>query len=110
LLLHINNLENLTEAAAALAGRILRDLRDPMLMHNGLHAIIASTQDASQAAVMTHPQTRSVVSVLQLDPLPLSDVHLLLDERYAYLRLDPTRPVITPVTQDATAMLYDHRE
>ncbi len=107
LLLHINNLENLTEAAAELAGRILRDLRDPMLMHNGLHVIIAGTQDAIQAAVMSHPQIRSVVSVLQLEPLPLSDVYLLLDERYAYLRLDPTKPVIAPVTPDATATLYE---
>jgi hypothetical protein len=44
---------------------------------------------------------------MQLEPLPLSDVHLLLEERYAYLRLDPTRPVIAPVEPDATATLYD---
>lgn len=110
LLLHINNLENLTEAAADRAGQILRDLRDPMLMHNGLHVIIAGTQEAIQAAVMAHAQVRSVVHVLQLDPLPLHEVHQLLDERYAYLRLDPTRPVIAPVTADAIATLYElHR-
>lgn len=107
LLLHLNNLENLTETAADRAGQILRDLRDPMLMHNGLHVIIAGTQEAIQAAVMAHAQVRSVVSVLQLEPLPVADVHLLLEERYAYLRLDPTRPVIAPVAPDATATLYD---
>ena len=32
------------------AGTIMRDLRDPLLMHNGLHVVIVGTPDAIRAA------------------------------------------------------------
>ena len=106
-LVHINNLENLSDTAIQQAGVILRDLRDPMLMHNGLHVIVVGTMEAVQTAVMSTPQVRTVFSVLPVEPLPLSDVHQLLEERYSFMRLDVHRPAIPPVEREVHARLYD---
>ena len=106
-LVHINNLENLSDSAIQQAGVILRDLRDPMLMHNGLHVVVVGTMEAVQIAVMSSPQVRTVFSVLPVEPLPLSDVHQLLEERYNFMRLDVNRPAIPPVEPAVHARLYE---
>lgn len=72
-LVHIYNLENLSEAAASNAGTTMRDLRDPLFMHNGLHVVVVGTPDAIQAAVMAHPQVRTTFSVRTLEPLPRAE-------------------------------------
>lgn len=106
ILVHINNLENLSEADADRAGTVLRDLRDPMLMHNGLHVIIVGTLDAIQATVMVTPQVRTTFSVLSLEPLTEHEVRALLDARYAHLMLDRTRDVVPPVEPSAVVRLH----
>lgn len=106
-LLHLNNLENLSEADAERAAETLRALRDVMLLHNGLHYLIVGTTDAVNAAVNTHAQVRSVVSTLVLASLTIDEVHDLLRARYDHLRVDPARPVISPVEDTAVAALYD---
>lgn len=105
-LLHLNNLENLTERDARHAADLLRDLRDLLLTHHGLHFVITGTPDAVRTAIDTHPQLRSHVAVLQLDPLTIDEVHHLLRRRYAHLRLDARRPAIAPVADDVVAELY----
>lgn len=105
-LLHLNNLENLTEKDAGHAAELLRDLRDMLLTHHGLHFILTGTPDAVTTAIDTHPQVRSHFEVLHLDPLTIGDVHALLRRRYDHLRLDRTRPVVPPVANDVVAQLY----
>lgn len=106
-LLHLNNLENLSEADAERAAETLRALRDVMLLHNGVHYLIVGTTDAVNAAVNTHAQVRSVVSTLVLASLTIDEVHALLRARYEHLRVDRTRPVISPIEETAVAALYD---
>lgn len=106
-LLHLNNLENLTDADAAHAADLLRDLRDPLLMQNGLHFVLVGTTDAVSTVVNTHQQVRHTVSVLRLEPLTIADVHAMLDARYAHLRLDSRRPAMSPVEPAAVGLLHD---
>ena len=107
IVLHVNNLENLSDTDAERAGTILRDLRDPLLMHNGLHLIVVGTHEAVRSAISTHAQVRSTFSVVPLEALPVSDVHALLEHRYAHMRLDARRDVIPPIEKRATTELYD---
>ena len=86
LVLHINNLEKLSDADTERAGTILRDLRDLMLMHNGLHVIVVGTDDAVQAALSTHTQVRSTFHVMALNAFPIADAHSLPEQRYAHAR------------------------
>ncbi len=106
-LLHLNNLENLSEADATRAAEVLRALRDLMLLHNGLHTVIVGTPDAVHLAVNTHAQVRSVVSTLVLPPLAVDEVHAMLRARYDHLRLDSTTPAVPPVDDVAVAALYE---
>lgn len=106
-LVHIDNLENLSDAAASNAGTIVRDLRDPLLMHNGLHVVMVGTPEAIQSAIMAHQQTRTTFSVRTLEPMPIADVHKLLESRYQYLERDTTKPVTPPIDRKAVEVLYD---
>ncbi|MCC7052555.1 MAG: ATP-binding protein [Gemmatimonadaceae bacterium] len=104
LVLHINNLENLSEADATRAGQVLRDLRDPMLMHNGLHVIIAGTADAVQAA-LSETQVRTTFSVIPLPPMSLDELRAMLHARYDHLHRGG-EPLIPPVGDDAVTTIY----
>ena len=97
-LLHLNNLENLSEADAERAD-MLRGIRDQVLLLDGIHVIVVGTTDAVRTVVQRHARIRSVFSdPVVLDPLALSEVHQLLDRRHQALRLDPNRPGQAPVT------------
>jgi hypothetical protein len=104
--LHLNNLENLGEADTRRAGEVLRSLRDLMLLHDGLHYVVAGTTDAVNIVVNQHTQVRSIFDTLMIDPLGIADVHRMLAERYEYLRHDRTRAVVAPVANDAVAALH----
>lgn len=106
IVVHINNLESLTEADANASADLLRALRDPMLMHPGLHVVIAGTEDAVQTVVSTHPQVRSVFSTLMVPPMGAEEVHELLAERYRHNRLDTNAPAIPPVDEASVDALY----
>jgi hypothetical protein len=105
-LLHLNNLENLSEAEAKRAADVFRSLRDPMLMHDGLHYLVVGTTDAVNTVVNQHTQVRSVFDTLMLEPMAIEDVHRMLLERYRYLQYESTRPVAQPVADEAVADLY----
>lgn len=106
-LLHLDNLENLSESDATRAAEILRDLRDLMLLHSGMHYVIAGTTDAVTLAVNSHQQIRSIVGTLLLEPLAPAEVHRMLAVRYAHLRLDGSAGVIPPVSDAAVDALYE---
>jgi DNA-binding transcriptional ArsR family regulator len=105
-ILHLNNLENLTDKGAAKAADILRSLRDPVLLQEGLHVLLVGTSGAVMTAVTTHAQIRTVFATpLILEPLPIEDVQALLGARYEYLAVEGKEP-IPPVSSEAVAALY----
>lgn len=107
LVLHLNNLENLSEADADRAADLLRSVRDQALLLDGLHLIVVGTTDAVRTVVQTHTQIRSVFSDPQvLQPLALDDVQLLLANRYAALQLSPGQPWRAPVEDAVVERLY----
>jgi DNA-binding transcriptional ArsR family regulator len=108
IVLHLNNLENRSEADASRAADLLRGIRDQALLQNGLHLIVVATTDAVRTVVQSHPQIRSVFSdPLALEPLALGDVEQLLANRYEALRLDPARPWRSPVESALVQRLYE---
>ena len=94
IVLHLNNLENLSEADASRAADLLRGIRDQALLHDGLHLIVVGIR-----SVFSNP--------LVLEPLALGDVEQLLDNRYEALQLDPARPWRSPVERAVVQRLYD---
>lgn len=104
--LHLNNLENLSERDLRVAADILRSLRDPVLLQEGLHVMLVGTAEAIASTVMAHPQIRSVFSITTLRPLPVSDVQELLAERYRFLASDGAAKVKPPVSRSTVAELY----
>lgn len=108
IVLHLNNLENLSEADASRAADLLRGIRDQALLHDGLHLIVVGTTDAVRTVVQSHTQIRSVFSnPLGLEPLALEDVQQLLANRYQALQLDPARPWRSPVKTAVVQRLYE---
>lgn len=107
ILVHINNLENLTDADATKAGAIFRDLRDTALLLEGYHWLVVGTSSALRAVVDTHSQLRSVFSLtLALDPLKSSELTRLLDRRYNALAADPDKSARPPIAPRAVQALY----
>jgi hypothetical protein len=105
--MHLNNLENLSDSETEKAAETLRSLRDPMLMHPGLHFILVGTTDAVNLVVNTHSQVRNTFSTLLLESFEIEDVHKMLEARYAHLCLDPAQPVISPADPAAVASLHE---
>jgi hypothetical protein len=104
--LHLNNLENLTERAADRAADILRSLRDPVLMLDGLHVLLVGTTAAVATATGAHAQVRSVFpTTLTLEAMPIRDVQAMLAARYTYLTIEG-RKLVPPIAHDAVATLY----
>ena len=108
IVLHLNNLENLSEADASRAADLLRGIRDQALLHDGLHLIVVGTTDAVRTVVQSHTQIRSVFSdPLVLEPLAIGDVEQLLANRYGALQLDPGKPWRPPVDTAVVQRLYE---
>jgi hypothetical protein len=107
MLVHVNNLENLSDADAARAGAIFRDLRDPCLLADGYHWLLVGTGPALLAAIDSQPQLRSVFSLtLALEPLKPGELLRLLNRRYQALAADPAKPVRAPIMPRAVQTLY----
>jgi hypothetical protein len=107
ILVHLDNLENLSDGDAEAAGRVMRDLRDPVLMTEGYHFVLVGTNEAIRTAVASTRQVRDVFSLPKpLRPLSFPEVVQMLGRRYEHLRADPSRPAQTPVTDEAVADLH----
>ncbi|HEX6750345.1 MAG TPA: ATP-binding protein [Longimicrobium sp.] len=106
-LIHLNNLENASEADQAKAAQIIRDLRDTGLMFDGFHFLLVGTDDAIRTVVAAQEQLRSVFyNPGALLPLTPAEVDELLAARYEHLRVDPDRPWLPPVETEAVHELY----
>ena len=107
LLVHLNNLESLSGRDLDGAADLLQSLRDPMLMHEGLHVVLVGTTDAVHEVVNRHAQVRNVFKApLLLEPLALAEVHELLRLRYDRWRQQLEHPVVTPVEDSAVDQLF----
>lgn len=106
-LVHLNNLENPTEANAQNAAQVLRDLRDHCLLVPGLHFIVAGTDSAVRQVISGQPQLRGVFGVPEIiSPLEPQEVQELLQRRYEYLKVNKDEPVPPFVTDDSLTDLY----
>jgi hypothetical protein len=105
-ILHLNNLENLSEVEATSSADVLRSLRDVVLQCDYLHTLVVGTTGAVDTAINRHEQIRTLFTVTVLPPLNEAEVHQLLLERYRFLRLDGSQGVRPPVTDETVAALY----
>ncbi|MBA2669435.1 MAG: ATP-binding protein [Gemmatimonadetes bacterium] len=102
---HLNNLENLSDADSRRAAQIVRDLRDEGLMYDGLHYLFVGTE-SSVTAITSAAQVRSVFTSHILRPLDAVELERLLEKRYRHLRLDRKRKVHPPVERETLHALY----
>lgn len=108
ILLHLNNLESLSARDVEGAADLLQSLRDPMLMHEGLHVVLVGTTEAVNDVVNAHSQVRNVFRApIVLEPLSLQEVHALLRLRYDRWRHHPVQPAVTPVEDAAIDRLFE---
>lgn len=106
IVLHLNNLENLSDRNVANAADILRSLRDPVLLQDGLHVLLVGTTEAVVGATTAHAQLRTVFSLITLEAMPASDLQILLDARYRHLVRNASRMATPPVAPSAVEEIY----
>lgn len=107
-ILHLNNLENLSEANAEKAADLLRSVRDTGLMIDGLHLIVVGPTSAINAVINRHRQTKNVFSpTIHLRKLELSDVHKLLKYRYQAFQIDLDKSFHQPIDNSIVDCLYE---
>ncbi len=106
-IVHVNNLENLSDRDALAAAEVLRSIRDTVLLLDGLHLILVGTTDAVVTVVNRFAQVRSVFSPpLLLEWLATFEVETLLAERYRHLSMAPDRPGHSPIDAETVRALY----
>ena len=106
-LLHLNNLENLSEANTEKAADLLRSVRDTGLMIDGLHLIIVGPTSAVQTVINRHPQIRNIFSrTMYLKKLALQDVYKLLENRYEIFRINTNQSFQSPIDDSIVDYLY----
>lgn len=107
ILVHLNNLENLTEPNAERAAQLLRDIRDICFMIEGYHWLIVGTDEAVRTVIDAQPQLATVFSTPPaLAPLSETEFLELIRRRYTALRIEGSRPARPPVTPEASSGLY----
>lgn len=102
-LLHVNNLENLQDAAGTAI--LMRDLRDYFLL-DGAHWIFAGATGIEDEVFRVHTQVSGIFPAAEtLEPLAPVQVEQLLERRYAHLRIRG-RDLTPPIQAAAAARLY----
>ncbi|MGH8297628.1 MAG: hypothetical protein ACRETZ_19325, partial [Steroidobacteraceae bacterium] len=107
ILVHLNNLENLTESNGARAAQLVRDIRDICFMVEGYHWLLVGTDEAVRTVIDAQPQLATVFHTPPaLSPLTREEFLELLMRRYAALRIEENRPARPPVEPEASSALY----
>jgi DNA-binding transcriptional ArsR family regulator len=105
ILVHVNNLENLAEADALRAARLLRDVRDTLLIP-GAHWLFVGASGVEESVFRRYDQVGGIIpSAVVLEPLSPAEVTELLRRRYAHLALG-TPQLVPPVDPEEAARLY----
>lgn len=104
LLLHVNNLENLSRKDARYAAGLFQDVRDLLLAEHG-HWLFVGAGELEQTVFRTAAQLGGIVPfAVTLGPLAPDEVAELLERRYAHLRRG--RTFTAPVAPDVAAAIY----
>jgi len=104
-LLHVNNLENLGDDDAKRAARLLRDLRDFMMVA-GAHWIFVGASGVDYAVFREYDQVAGIFPhPIVLEPLTDAEVAELLRRRYEHLAREGAR-LVPPVEPETAAALY----
>ena len=105
-LLHVNNLENLSSEGTEQTAVLLRDLRD-YLMLSGAHWVFVGATGVEESVFRVYAQVGGIFPEAEtLQPLSGAEIEELLARRYAYLELGGRRAV-PPVEAAEAARLYD---
>ena len=103
-LLHVNNLENLTAEGARETAVLLRDLRDYLLLP--AHWVFVGATGIDDSLFRVYPQVGGIFPEAEtLQPLDAGEIEELLDRRYAFLALEGRQPV-PPIEPGEAARLY----
>lgn len=103
-LIHVNNLESVTESAARAAALLLLDLRDYLLIP-GAHWIFVGAAGVEDTIFRFYDQVGGIFPAAEvLDPLPAPMVEELLELRYRHLATGG--PLVRPVAPADAARLY----
>jgi hypothetical protein len=103
-LLHVNNLENLSRQGAQDTAILLRDLRDYLLLP-GAHWVFVGATGVEDTVFRVHAQVSGIFPEAEtLAPLEPPEMEELLARRYEFLSLAPTP--IPPVEPAEAARLY----
>ena len=103
-LIHVNNLENLSPADVGAAAVLMRDVRDCLLTDHS-HWLFVGTTGIADEVFGQSAQVRGIIPhTITLDALSRNDVELLLNRRYEHLQRG--RKLVPPVSADAAAELY----
>jgi hypothetical protein len=104
-LIHVNNLENLSHEEAARAARLFQDVRDFFLIA-GTHWVFVGTSEIERTIVRATDAVSGIVPIVAtLAPLSADEVVAMLELRYEQLRVG-TRDVVRPVESEAVRRLY----
>ena len=103
-LIHVNNLENLSAVDVGAAAVLMRDVRDCLLTDHS-HWLFVGTTGIADAVFGQSAQVRGIIPhTITLDALTPNEVELLLNRRYEHLRRG--RTLVPPVSAEAAAELY----
>lgn len=104
-LLHVNNLENLSEDDAGRAARLIRDLRDFFLLP-GANWVFVGATGVDDRVFRAYDQVAGIFpDPITLEPLRADEVAELLRRRYEHLA-QPGAQVVPPVDAGVAAELY----
>lgn len=105
ILLHVNNLENLGESEATRAARLVRDIRDFLLLP-GAHWVFVGASGIDDAVFRAYDQVAGIFpEPIVLEPLGPPEVSELLQRRYEFLSREGQARV-APVEPEVAAELY----
>lgn len=103
-LIHVNNLENLSRDDATAAAGLMQDVRDCFLSEHS-HWLFVGTTGIEQAVFRQAEQVSGIVPfAVDLDPLAPDAVAELLRRRYQHLQRG--RRLVPPIEADVAAELY----
>lgn len=103
-LIHVNNLENLTEEAAEEAAALLRDLRDHLMLP-GAHWVFAGAEGVDRIFRRFAQIDGIFPAADTLQPLEATEIETLLARRYKHLSIRGAQ-IVTPVEPEVASRLY----
>jgi hypothetical protein len=106
ILLHVNNLENLSLEAADHAATLMQTVRD-VFAYAGAHWLMVGTTGIEEAVFRKTDQVSGFFPhAVVLAPLTAAEIREVIERRYEHLRVQGSE-VVPPVETEAIGELYD---